>query len=168
MPSTQKRPDSNAGANPKKNHTAAGTTTTTSLPTAEVIRISAHEETRLVLIKCPYCGLRHTHGLPYDRGITTTRVSHCAPPAGTWHRRKRLEHQLGQHQQVIDQLIENLSNGDLTIEQFSPRIKALIERRNISAEKLQAITDRYPRGKSYTIDLGDPAGPNTPKAGPAK
>lgn len=59
------------------------------LPLAEVLRVKAGRTTRLVVVLCPLCGKKHTHGLPYGRDPETyvqTRVRHC-----DWRARARMD-----------------------------------------------------------------------------
>lgn len=49
------------------------------LPQAPITKISLSRngETRLVVIKCPYCKKRHTHGWPFGARTPGIRVAHC-------------------------------------------------------------------------------------------
>lgn len=46
-------------------------------PVAEVLTITPTPTTRLVRIRCPHCGKKHTHGWPYTQTVIGHRVAHC-------------------------------------------------------------------------------------------
>lgn len=46
---------------------------------AEVIAVHLGRTTREVVIRCPFCSGRHTHGWPYGAVGIGSRVAHCAP-----------------------------------------------------------------------------------------
>ncbi len=47
------------------------------LPVAVVLTVTPTPTTRLVLIRCPVCGRKHTHGWPLGVDVIGTRVAHC-------------------------------------------------------------------------------------------
>jgi hypothetical protein len=45
---------------------------------AEILSVEADEFTRHVTVRCPLCGKKHLHGVPYESGREPThRVAHC-------------------------------------------------------------------------------------------
>lgn len=47
------------------------------LPVAEVLSITPTKMTRLVVVRCPICRRKHTHGWPYALDTIGSRVAHC-------------------------------------------------------------------------------------------
>lgn len=59
------------------NVSRAGDTTSVT-PAADVLLVIPTDTTRLVRVRCPYCGRIHTHGWPYgETGQPGHRVAHC-------------------------------------------------------------------------------------------
>ncbi len=47
------------------------------LPLAEVLTVSLTHTTRLVVVRCPVCRRKHTHGWPFGVDVIGSRVAHC-------------------------------------------------------------------------------------------
>lgn len=45
--------------------------------TVRAIAIEPAKTTRTVIVRCPYCQRRHTHGWPYGSDTIGGRLSHC-------------------------------------------------------------------------------------------
>ncbi len=52
------------------------------LPVAEVLRVRVRDGARLVRVRCPFCGKRHTHGWPPRHADPGARIAHCHRPTG--------------------------------------------------------------------------------------
>jgi hypothetical protein len=49
-----------------------------SIPEAAIVSVIPARETRLVVVRCPFCGGRHIHGWPLDETSSVgLRRSHC-------------------------------------------------------------------------------------------
>lgn len=51
--------------------------TTTAQPVAQVLTVTLTRTTRLVVVRCPICHRKHTHGWPYTTDTIGARVAHC-------------------------------------------------------------------------------------------
>lgn len=51
--------------------------TTTAQPVAQVLTVTPTRTTRLVVVRCPICHRKHTHGWPYTTDTIGARVAHC-------------------------------------------------------------------------------------------
>jgi len=49
----------------------------TRLPIAPVLTVTPTRTTRLVVVRCPICHRKHTHGWPYTTDTIGARVAHC-------------------------------------------------------------------------------------------
>jgi len=47
------------------------------LPRALVLSVAPTSTTRLVVVACPVCHRKHTHGWPYSTDTIGARVAHC-------------------------------------------------------------------------------------------
>lgn len=171
MSQTQENgPGRNARAvNQENSHVAGSSLPPSRIPVARIIRTTPNRSfpgANLVVVACPYCGHEHTHG-GLGNSVTGHRVAHCAPPAGTFYRKQRLEHQQAEHEQAINRLVDAYAHEEITFEQLENRIKAPLERMQEATAKLEAIDARYPQGKSYYISR-DPASPTTREPGPGQ
>lgn len=62
--------------------TASITTPTDKWPHAPAVKVTLHPDTRTVLVACPFCGKKHTHGWPYGSDRAGYRGSHCTGRGG--------------------------------------------------------------------------------------
>ena len=49
----------------------------TATPVAAVVSVTELAHTRLVVVACPYCRRRHTHGWPWTDPDVGARNAHC-------------------------------------------------------------------------------------------
>lgn len=56
--------------------------TTSVTPAADVLLVIPTDTTRLVRVRCPYCGRIHTHGWPTGDAQPGLRRPHCRRAAG--------------------------------------------------------------------------------------
>jgi hypothetical protein len=55
-----------------------------SAPIVVAVSVTPTLHTRLVVIECPYCERRHSHGWPYGTAHPGLRTSHCTPFRRPW------------------------------------------------------------------------------------
>ncbi|WP_411734216.1 hypothetical protein [Paeniglutamicibacter sp.] len=154
MPPTENGPGVSARAVIQENSVVGSSLPHSRIPDAPIIRTAPNKSfpgALLIIVKCPFCGHEHTHGNGGSGDGTGHRVAHCAPPAGTWHRRQRLEQQEAEYQGVVDRIIDNYSHDEISSEQLEKSIKAPLAHLRETTAKLQAINERYPRGKGYYV-----------------
>lgn len=46
-------------------------------PTVRALIVTPIERTRLVVVRCPYCRRKHTHGWPLGQTAIGHRLAHC-------------------------------------------------------------------------------------------